>query len=63
MADLASLRDKLIEARANGLRSVRDQNGETIIFKTDTEMASAIAALDRETAGRRPSVIYVNKGT
>jgi hypothetical protein len=61
MADLTSLRDKLIEARANGLRSVRDQNGEEIVFKSDKEMASAIAALDRETGGRRPSIIYVNK--
>ena len=67
MADVAalrSLRDALIEARSCGLRSVRDQNGETVEYKSDSEMAAAIAALDREIAGRRPALFYptVTKG-
>lgn len=50
LADLIRWRDKLMEARLSGIRELRDQNGETIIYKGDREMASAIAAADAEIA-------------
>lgn len=31
-----------------GLRRVRDQNGEEVEYKTDAEMARALAALESE---------------
>lgn len=61
LADLQKWRDALFEARANGIRSLRDQNGEELTYSSDREMAAALAALDREIAnlsgGRRPSII------
>ncbi len=53
MASLAQLqqwRSNLLEARMNGLRRIRDQNGEEIEYRSDSEMARAIAAADREIA-------------
>lgn len=57
LADLQRWRDALFEARANGVRSLRDQNGEELTYSSDREMAAALAALDREIAslsGSRP---------
>ncbi|MFN4183558.1 MAG: phage head-tail joining protein [Hyphomonas sp.] len=48
VSELTSLRDGLVKARSNGLREVRDQNGETLTYKSDSEMAAAIASLDRQ---------------
>ena len=48
LAVLQSWRMSLFEARMRGLRSVRDQNGEELTYTSDREMASAIAACDRE---------------
>ncbi|PQO22108.1 hypothetical protein C2I36_14800 [Rhodobacteraceae bacterium WD3A24] len=47
---LVAARDALLDARASGVREVRDQNGESITYKGDREMAAALAALDREIA-------------
>ena len=47
---LVAARDALLDARASGVREVRDQNGESITYKGDSEMAAALAALDREIA-------------
>ena len=47
---LVKARDSLIEARAGGVHRLRDQNGEEIEYKTDAQMASALAALNREIA-------------
>lgn len=47
---LVAARDALLDARASGVREVRDQNGETITYKGDREMATALATLDREIA-------------
>jgi hypothetical protein len=57
LAELIEMRAALFKARMNGAREVRDQNGETVVFKSDGEMASALAALDSEIAAaqRRPS--------
>ena len=58
---LSRWRASLLEARAQGVRKLRDQNGEEIEYKSDGEMARALAALDSEiaamTSGPRPSTI------
>lgn len=59
---LQAWRDKLFEARLQGVRSFRDQNGEEVSYSSDREMAAAIAAADREIAalagGRNPHTVY-----
>ena len=61
LADLQKWREALFEARMNGLRSFRDQNGEEVTYSSDREMAAALASVDREilaiTGGRPPSTI------
>lgn len=61
LADLQALRAALVAARANGLREVRDSTGESVTYKSDREMATALAAIDSEIAaiqrGPRASVI------
>lgn len=61
LADLQKWREALFEARMNGVRSFRDQNGEEVTYSSDREMAAALAAVDREiqaaTGGRQPSTI------
>lgn len=65
LATLQAWRNKLFEARMKGIRSLTDQNGESIVFASDREMAAAIAAADREIAalsgGRNPSTVYFNR--
>lgn len=50
-------RDNLFEARLRGVLRVRDYNGESVEYRSDAEMARAIAAADRAiadaTTGRR----------
>ena len=56
-SDLRAWRSTLWSARMKGVRLVVDQNGERVEFKTDAEMASAIAAADAEIAAlERPRV-------
>ncbi|PYF11018.1 hypothetical protein C8J30_103113 [Rhodobacter viridis] len=47
---LREYRDKLQEARFSGLRTLRDQNGEEITYRSQGEIERAIAALDSEIA-------------
>lgn len=56
LAQLTTARDALLTARASGVRRVRDQNGEEVEYRSDSEMARALAALDAEisAATRRP---------
>ncbi len=68
LAELTSARDALLRARAGGMRRVRDQNGEEIEYRSDAEMARALAALDSEIAAlatRPPSTFHfaTSKGT
>ena len=59
-SDLRAWRSALWDARMKGVREFRDQNGEAVQFKSDTEMASAIAAADAEIAAlERPRVSTV----
>jgi hypothetical protein len=57
LADLIQWRDALFRARLSGVREVTDQNGESIRYGTDAEMARAIAAADAAIAGAKPSTI------
>ncbi|MEC5321761.1 phage head-tail joining protein [Aurantimonas sp. A3-2-R12] len=57
LADLVAWRDALFEARLQGVRRVRDQNGEEVEYRSDREMAAALAAADAAIAGKRPSTI------
>jgi hypothetical protein len=56
LADLITWRDALFEARLQGVREFRDQNGETVVYKTDQQMAAALAAADAAIAAaqRKP---------
>ncbi|HWB49144.1 MAG TPA: hypothetical protein VG651_08540 [Stellaceae bacterium] len=49
-SDLTTLRDALVKARASGVLSVRDSDGSEITYKTDAQMAAAIAALNAQIA-------------
>jgi hypothetical protein len=64
LSDLQAFRDRLLEARFDGVQSVTDQNGERIVYRSDSEMAGALAALDRELAalrgGRNSAIVYLN---
>lgn len=53
---LRIFRDRLQEARYSGLREVRDSTGETVQYKSDSEMARALAAIDLEIAGLQRTV-------
>ena len=47
---LTAWRDSLIESRLNGIREVVDQNGEKLVYKSDAEMANAIAYAEKRIA-------------
>lgn len=50
LSELTSMRDALIRARMGGVREVKDQNGETLTYKSDAEMAAALASAERQIA-------------
>ncbi|MCK9550890.1 hypothetical protein [Aquamicrobium sp.] len=52
LPQLLSMREKLLEARYSGLRSVRDANGEEVTYRSNAELAAALAAINREIATR-----------
>ena len=57
---LREWRDRLQSARFSGTRAVEDSNGERVEYKSDAEMARALAAIDSEIAQlqrRRLSII------
>lgn len=65
---LSKARDALLTARAGGVRRVRDQTGEEVEYRSDAEMARALAALDSEIAkasGAIPRTLHftTSKGT
>lgn len=67
LPELQAWREKLMDARYSGVRAVQDSNGERIEFRSESELARAIAAVDAEIAGvsaPRPAIIYpyANKG-
>ncbi|WP_225027009.1 phage head-tail joining protein [Xinfangfangia pollutisoli] len=50
LADLIRFRDDLRAARYSGARVFQDQNGERIEYRSDRELAAAMAALESEIA-------------
>jgi hypothetical protein len=50
MGELNEYRDRLRAARYSGARAVQDQNGERVEFRSDRELAGAMAALEAEIA-------------
>lgn len=63
LAELQAYAEKLREARYNGLRSVRDQTGEEVTFRSDSEIANAIRAVEteiRNSVGDRLTTAYIN---
>lgn len=52
VAELTKMRADLLAARAGGVRRFRDQNGEEVEYRSDSEMARALAALDAEIAAQ-----------
>jgi hypothetical protein len=61
LTQLCELRVKLIRARANNVRTVRDQNGEEITYKSDREMAAALAYIESLIAAKRSGTANVIK--
>ena len=61
LAQLIEWRDRLKDARYSGVRRVRDSNGEEVEYRSDSELARALAAVESEIAGAsraRQSIIY-----
>lgn len=69
VAELTKMRADLFAARMGGARAFHDSNGERVEFKSDAEMAKAMAALDAElakaTGAAAPRVLHftTSKGT
>lgn len=57
LSELETLRAALVRARLNGTRSVRDQNGEELVYKSDREMAAALASIESEIARLQSSAV------
>lgn len=59
-AQLSEWRDRLMSARFTGTRAVQDSNGDRVEYKSDAEMARALASIDAEIANlqrRRLSIV------
>ena len=48
LGQLTAARDALTLARAQGVREVRDSDGSSVTYKSDSEMAAALSAIDSE---------------
>lgn len=59
LADLLAYRDRLMETRFSGVQSFTDQNGEKVVYRTESEIARALAAVNSEIAAatHTPSAI------
>lgn len=61
LEQLIAARAALVAARANGLREVRDADGSAVVYRSDREMAAALAAIDsdilRLAGASKPSII------
>ncbi|MCE0742902.1 hypothetical protein LWC05_03220 [Acetobacter sicerae] len=44
---LITMRDALVKARLSGLTRITDQNGESVEYKSDSDMAAALASVNR----------------
>jgi hypothetical protein len=50
LAELIRFREDLLNTRYSGVRKVRDQNGEEIEYKSDSELARALSSVSAEIA-------------
>ncbi len=50
LPDLIAWRDRLFEARLSGVREVEDSDGSRVGYRTDSEIAAALAAVNRAIA-------------
>jgi len=57
LAELQAYRARLLDARYAGVRSARNSNGEEVTYRSDSEIARAIAAIDAEIAGQSAKTI------
>lgn len=48
LADLMGFRARLEDARYSGVRRVKDSSGEEIEYKSDSELARALAAVESQ---------------
>ncbi|MFP7570397.1 phage head-tail joining protein [Marivita sp. S2033] len=48
LVELQKMREGLVASRAEGVRRVKNVGGSEVEYKSDSEMAKAIAALDAE---------------
>lgn len=58
VAELQAWKTRLQEARYSGLREVRDANGESVAYKSDSEMARALDSIEyaiARAAGTKPA--------
>ena len=55
-ADLISMRDQLIAARLTGTRMIHDADGSEVQYKSDTEMAQALAYVEGLLSAASPPV-------
>ena len=67
LKDLYRYRRDLMEARFSGVRSLRDTNGEEIVYRSDSELKAALTAINQEiaVATKRPAntiVFNTSKG-
>lgn len=63
LSQLTEWRDRLAEAKWNGIRTVRDSSGEEITYRSHSELAAALASLDAEirklSGVTRPATIHL----
>ena len=67
LKDLYRFRKELMDARFSGVRSLRDANGEEIVYRSDSELKAALTAINQEiaAASKRPAntiVFNTSKG-
>ena len=61
LSQLQEWRDRLKDARYSGVRSVQDSNGERVEYRSESELARALSAVESEIAGAarpRQSILY-----
>jgi hypothetical protein len=67
LSELQAYRASLMKARGSAVREVQDAAGNRVVYKSDAELETAIAAVDREIAqlGTPIRTVYLTtaKGT